>query len=60
MGEMAAASNVFDTAISVTDARSRRASLQARAMSCSTVERPLGKGWVSVLVVSGVMSSIGS
>ena len=29
-GTMASASNVFDTAISVTDARSRRASLQAR------------------------------
>ena len=42
-GEIADASNVFDTAINITDARSRRASLQARAISCSTVARPFGK-----------------
>src|SRR5215217_7852395 len=49
---MAAASNVFDTAISVTDARSRRASLHARAMSCSTWARPFGKDLVSGVVIS--------
>ena len=51
-GEMAVASNVFDTAISVTDARSRRASLHARAMSCSTWTRPFGKDLVSGVVIS--------
>ncbi|WGR96322.1 hypothetical protein MTX20_11030 [Bradyrhizobium sp. ISRA435] len=40
---MASAAKVFDTAISVTEARSRRASLQARAISCSTVARPFGE-----------------
>jgi hypothetical protein len=49
---MAIASNVFDTAISVTDARSRRASLHARAMSCSTWARPFGKDLVSGVVIS--------
>src|SRR5437899_6078719 len=51
-GEMAAASNVFDTAISVTDARSRCASLHARAMSCSTWARPFGKDLVSGVAIS--------
>ena len=60
MGEIADASNVFDTAINFTVAGSRRASLQARAMSCCTVARPLGKGFVSDVVVSGVMSDFGS
>src|SRR6185503_5692379 len=52
MGEMAAASNVFDTAISVTDARARPASLHARTMSCSTWARPFGKDLVSGVVIS--------
>src|SRR5882757_6962772 len=43
MGEMASAAKVFDTAISVTEARSRRASLQARAISRSTAARPCGE-----------------
>src|SRR5215207_3381724 len=51
-GEMAVASNVFDTAISVTDARSRPASLHARAMSCSTWARPFGKDLVRDVVIS--------
>src|ERR1700732_4291890 len=36
IGVIASAPKVLDTAISSTDARSRRASLQARAISCST------------------------
>src|ERR1700736_5443324 len=58
-GEIAPASNVFDTAISVTDARSRRACLQARAISCSTAARPLGECGVSGVVVWCAMSSAG-
>src|ERR1700686_5536670 len=42
-GTIASAANVFDTAISVTDARSRRASAQARAISCSTLASPFGE-----------------
>src|ERR1700692_927794 len=56
---MAPASNVLDTAISVTDARSRRASLQARAISCSTVESAFGKDGVITRGFSGAMSAIG-
>src|SRR5712672_93311 len=55
MGEIADASNVFDTAINFTVAGSRRASLQARAISCFTAARPFGEGFVSEGVVSGVM-----
>src|ERR1700752_1442964 len=46
-GAIASAPNVLDTAISVTEARSRPKSLQARAISCSTAVRPFGKGAVS-------------
>src|SRR6266480_4196314 len=55
---MALASNVLDTAISVTDARSRRASRQACAISCSTTESPFGERGVIDNVLSGAMSSI--
>src|SRR3954453_13491735 len=39
-GRIASAENVLDTAIKVTDARSRRACLQARAISSSTLASP--------------------
>jgi hypothetical protein len=56
-GEIADASNVFDTAINFTVSVSRRASLQARAISCFTVARPFGEGLVVEGVISGVMSA---
>jgi hypothetical protein len=56
---MASAAKVFDTAISVTAARSRRASLQARAISCSTAASPFGKCAVIGEGSCGVMSSMG-
>src|SRR6185436_16409191 len=46
MGEMAVASNVFDTAISVTEARSRRASLHARCPAPPGQVR-LVKAWLA-------------
>jgi hypothetical protein len=55
MGEIADASNVFDTAINFTVAGSRRASLQARAISCFTAARPFGEGVASDGFVSDVM-----
>src|SRR3979411_2275252 len=58
-GAIATASKVLDTAISVTDARSRRASLQARAISCSAVASPFGKCGVISESFSGAMSSVG-
>src|SRR5664279_3881053 len=57
-GAIDSASKVLDTAISVTEARSRRASLQARAMSCSTVTSPFGKGGVIGEGSCGAMSSL--
>src|SRR5258705_273932 len=57
-GAIAAASNVLETAISVTEERSRRACSQARAMSCSTVDSPFGKCGVIDTGISGVMSSM--
>src|SRR5471030_2688331 len=57
IGVMACASNVLDTAISVTDARSRRASLQARKTSYSTDASAFGKGEVIAEGFSGAMSS---
>src|SRR5665213_371815 len=56
---MAPASKVLDTAISVTDARSRRASLQARKMSYSTEASAFGKDGVSGGGFSCAMSSDG-
>ena len=56
---MVPASKVLDTAISVTDARSRRASLQARKMSYSTEASAFGKGGVSGSGFSCAMSSDG-
>jgi hypothetical protein len=47
----------LDTAISVTDDRSRRASLQARKMSYSTEASALGKDEVIGVEFSGAMSS---
>src|SRR3954469_13102904 len=58
-GVIASASNVFDTAISVTEARSRRASLQARAISASTAASAFGEWPVIGAVFSSVMMSIG-
>src|SRR3954453_22920427 len=58
-GRIPSASNVLDTAISVTAARSRRACLHSRAISCSTAARAFGKDEVSVASVSEVMSSSG-
>src|SRR6185437_6302556 len=55
----ASASNVFDTAIRVTELRSRRASSQARAISCSTDASPLGKGGVVGEDCSGAIWSSG-
>src|ERR1700742_3968111 len=46
-GSIAGASKVFETATSVTDARSRRASLHARAIAASTSASPVGKCSVS-------------
>ena len=46
-GVIASASKVFDTATSVTQDRSRRASRQARTISASTKASPLGEGAVS-------------
>src|SRR5580704_9293465 len=56
---MASAPKVLETAISVTSLRSRRASTQARAISCSTATNAFGKCKLSGAVVSGVMSSAG-
>src|SRR5258707_5524162 len=58
-GVIATASKVLETAISVTDAGSRRASLQARAISCSTLESPFGRCGVIGEEFSGAMSSVG-
>src|SRR5258707_1843737 len=58
-GVIAPASKVLDTAISVTDAGSRRACLQARAISCSTAASPFGKCEVIGKKCSGAMSSVG-
>src|SRR5258708_39376137 len=58
-GAISSASNVLETAISVTEERSRRACSQARAMSCSTVGSPLGKCGVIDTGISGVMLSMG-
>src|SRR5579862_3264399 len=46
-GSIAGVSKVLETATSVTDARSRRASLQARAIASSTAARPVGECSVS-------------
>src|SRR5215210_4499059 len=54
-GTMASAVNVLDTATSVTDARSRRACSQARAMSCSTFSSPPATGGVDGDDSRGVM-----
>src|SRR5579864_5942134 len=56
-GSIASASNVFDTAIRVTELRSRRASLQARAMPRSTEASPLGKDGVIGEDCSGAILS---
>src|SRR4029078_4285151 len=45
IGAMTSASNVFDTATSVTPAGSRDASRQARAISWRTAARPVWQGW---------------
>jgi hypothetical protein len=55
---MASAAKVFDTAISVTDAGSRRASRQASAISSRTAASPFGKGAVIGEGFCGVMSSV--
>jgi hypothetical protein len=57
IGVIASAPKVLDTAISSTDARSRRASLQARAISCSTAASALGECGVTFAEFSLVMSS---
>jgi hypothetical protein len=54
-GLTASASKVFETAIRVTELRPRRASLQARAMWCSTEASPVGKGEVIGEDRSGAM-----
>ncbi|MGL9619149.1 hypothetical protein QRQ56_14155 [Bradyrhizobium sp. U531] len=48
----------MDTAISVTAARSRRASLQARAISASTAASAFGEWPVTGAAFSSVMMSI--
>src|SRR3954451_23633187 len=59
-GVIASAAKVFDTAISVTEARSRRASLQARPISASTAASPFGEWSVSGAALASVMMSIGA
>ena len=56
-GEMVSAPNVFETAISVTEPGSRRASLQARAISSLTAARPFGECAVNGDGVCGVMAA---
>jgi hypothetical protein len=46
-GEIAAVSNVLETAINSTDARSRLASVQARAISRSTASSPVDESGVA-------------
>src|SRR4051794_1126600 len=54
-GTIASAVNVLETATSVTDARSRRACSQARAISCSTFSSPLATGGLDGDDSRGVM-----
>jgi hypothetical protein len=56
-GTILSASKVLDTAINVTDARSRRASLQALTIPCSTAASPVGEGEVSGDGFCGLISS---
>src|SRR3954467_12734804 len=58
-GLIASAAKVFDTAISVTEARSRRASLQARAISASTAASAFGEWPVTGAALASVMTSTG-
>jgi uncharacterized pyridoxal phosphate-containing UPF0001 family protein len=54
-GLIASASKVFDTATNVTSARSRRASRQACAISCSTASSPDGEEGVKEAAGGGIM-----
>jgi hypothetical protein len=56
-GVIASAAKVFDTAINVTEERSRRASLQALAISFSTTASALGKGGVICDDISGTLAA---
>nr|WP_271620284.1 hypothetical protein [Bradyrhizobium sp. CCBAU 51745] len=49
----------MDTAISVTEARSRRASLQARAISASTAASAFDESPVTGAALLSVMMSVG-
>src|SRR5579871_5163621 len=54
---IASVAKVFETAISVTDERSRPASRQARAISCSTATSAFGECDVTSDKFSGVMTA---